>query len=430
MTDSGSAVGGAVPARADRLFSAGSGSLWVAILVVAVAYIGVALPYPILAPLFLSDTGAPPLRSEWLPLSPHAALGFTLAVYPIGMFFGSQLLGGWSDRYGRKPILIASLIGACGGYIVSALALTSNSLLLLIVGRLITGLCEGNVPIARAIAADLSEHIPKNVSFGYLGAAVYAGYLVGPLLGGFLVLWSYVAPFYVAAALNIGMAVLAMLLLKETRTATAASKPAANPAEVVTNAQLLREPLLARLFLANLLLALAVSAYYQFYPVLMVDRWHSDSRMIAFATAAVTVALMFSSLVLVKWSGRRIDLRVNIVVSGLVLALVLVAIPIPTALWSIWITFPLIGIAIPMTTTHLTVYTSNQVSSLHQGRLMGMLGSAGALGSSVIILSGSYLSQFDAGAPMMCGAAMAAIGIAVYARAAWNKRLVSMSLKR
>lgn len=414
------------------MFSTSSGTLWIAILVVAVAYVGVALPYPILAPLFLSETGAPALQSPWLPLSPHAALGVTLAVYPIGMFFGSQLLGAWSDRFGRKPVLVISLMGACAGYVVSALALVSHSLLLLIVGRLITGLCEGNVPIARAIAVDVSTHVPKSTSFGYLGAAVYAGYLIGPLLGGFLVLWNYVAPFCIAAALNIGMAAIALLFLKETRPtiATDGASQSAQAVDAVSNAQLLRDPLMARLFLANLLVALAVAAYYQFYPVLMVDRWDSDSRMIAFATAAVTLALMFSSLVLVKWSGQRVNSRINIVVSGLVLALLLAIIPMPAGLWSIWITFPLIGIAIPMTTTHLTIYTSNQASSLHQGRLMGMLGSAGALGSSVIILSGSYLSQFDARAPMFCGAAMAAIGVAVYARAAWNKTVAKGPAER
>lgn len=397
---------------------------------VAVAYIGVALPYPILAPLFLGESADSLLLGSWVQLSPHMALGLALAVYPVGMFFGSQLLGGWSDSMGRKPVLIASLFGAGGGYLVSALALSINNLELLIIGRLFTGLCEGNVPIARAIAADLSDHVPKSISFGYLGAAVYAGYLIGPLLGGFLVLWSMEAPFHAAALLNIIMAIVAWVLLQETRPRRSAAETAvgAQPAttQAVTNWDILREPVMARLFLANLLVAFAVAAYYQFYPVLIVVRWQGDSQMIAYATVVVTVALMYSSLVLVKWSGRQNSSRVNITVSGLLLALLLVIVPLPSEQWSLWITFPLIGMAIPMTTTHLTIYTSNQASALHQGRLMGMLGSAGALGSSVIILAGSYILQFDVRAPMVCGALMAAIGVAVYAHTAWTRRAIAL----
>jgi DHA1 family tetracycline resistance protein-like MFS transporter len=415
-------------ARPDPAAAGASRPLWIAVLVVAVAYIGVALPYPILAPLFLGDTGTALLHGQWFRLSPHVALGLTLAIYPIGMFFGSQLLGSWSDRFGRRPVLIGSLVGAGAGYLVSALALTQDDLTLLIAGRLVTGLCEGNVPIARAIAADLSTHVPKNVSFGYLGAAVYAGYLIGPLLGGFLVLWSDVAPFHVAALLNLTVAGVAALLLRETRRTEAGSDTAAANAETTSNLQLLRDPVMARLFLANWLVALAVAAFYQFYPVLMFERWHSDSRMIAYATAAVTVALMVSSLVLVKWSARRTSLRVIVTVSGLLLAVLLALFSLPTELAWIWLTFPLIGLAIPMTTTPLTIYTSNQASALHQGRLMGLLGSAGALGSSVIILAGSYFSQFDVRAPMVCGGLMAAFSIAVFARTAWQRRTATASI--
>jgi hypothetical protein len=71
-----------------------------------------------------------------------------------------------------------------------------------------------------------------------------------------------------------------------------------------------------------------------------------------------------------------------------------------------------IGILIPLFTTNLSVYTSNQLPADVQGRLMGLLGSAGSLGATAVILIGSYAAQFSAGIPILFGAALAAMSVA------------------
>ncbi|MEL7486347.1 MAG: MFS transporter, partial [Pseudomonadota bacterium] len=161
--------------------------------IVAVSFVGVSLPYPILAPHILG--GAIELSLAGAALKPEQTLAIVLAAYPAGMFIGNQILGACADRFGRKRTLFLSVAAAGVGYLWSAAALATDNMASLALSRLATGTFEGNVPIARAIASDLRETIPLSTSFGYIGGAVYAGYLIGPVIGGAFAGHSVAAPF-------------------------------------------------------------------------------------------------------------------------------------------------------------------------------------------------------------------------------------------
>lgn len=388
-------------------------TLWVIVIVVTISYIGVALPYPILAPLFLAENNNG-FTHYIFNFSPEMSLGLILAAYPIGMFIGNLILGAWADKFGRKPMLVISLCGSAIGYLLSAYALSDRVFVLLLASRLLTGVFEGNVPIARAIAVDLSPAIPKSKSFGHIAGAVYAGYLIGPLLGGGLVVFSYAAPFYLAAGIAATMGVVVFFILNETSKKSAENKHL-NEKLSYSPWLLLKSPVNFHLFSINLLLALGVSIYYQFYPVLLVEHWAFSSADIAYITVVLTIALMFSSVVLIKWTAARFSYGANIIVSGSLLALLLIAILMPDREVLIWLAFPLIGLAIPVTSTHLSVYTSNQLSDSVQGRLMGLLGSGGALGSSLVILASAYMAQFSVKLPFVFGAAVISIAMLYFA---------------
>lgn len=125
--------------------------------------------------------------------------GYFVATYALMQFFASPILGGLSDRFGRRPVLLSSLFGAAFDYMFMAFAPT---LWLLFVGRIISGLTGAAISVANSYMADISDDTNRAANFGLIGAAFGIGFVVGPLLGGFLGHIDPVAPFVGAAILN------------------------------------------------------------------------------------------------------------------------------------------------------------------------------------------------------------------------------------
>lgn len=148
------------------------------------------------------------------------AISAVAAAYPLAQLFGAPLMGALSDRFGRKPLLVASLLGSCAGYLVMALA---GSVEMLVIARLIDGLSGGNVAVAYAVLADSTEPEERSRVFGMVvGSAFGIAFIVGPLVSiavlttseGNYALVALVAALYSALAVGI-----VLKLLPETRTA-------------------------------------------------------------------------------------------------------------------------------------------------------------------------------------------------------------------
>lgn len=122
-----------------------------------------------------------------------------LSVFAVTQFLFSPVIGNLSDKYGRRPVLILSLLGFGIDYIILALAPTYG---LLFIGRIIAGITGASFTTATAYIADISkDETTKAKNFGLIGAAFGLGFILGPVLGGFLSSWGIRAPFYAAAGL-------------------------------------------------------------------------------------------------------------------------------------------------------------------------------------------------------------------------------------
>ena len=98
---------------------------------------GIALPYPVLSPFFMDPNNTNALI-QFLGLPPKILLGIILALYPLGILIGSSFIGALSDIYGRKRVLIISLILAAGGYTLTGYAISQESFLMFAMARIIT----------------------------------------------------------------------------------------------------------------------------------------------------------------------------------------------------------------------------------------------------------------------------------------------------
>ena len=126
--------------------------------------------------------------------------GYFISVYALMQFVASPVLGSLSDRFGRRPVLLVSLVGAGLDYLVMAF---SPTLLLLFVGRVLAGLSGASMTVANAYMADVSTDENRSANFGMIGAAFGIGFILGPSLGGILGHIGPQAPFVAAAAMNL-----------------------------------------------------------------------------------------------------------------------------------------------------------------------------------------------------------------------------------
>jgi DHA1 family tetracycline resistance protein-like MFS transporter len=175
--------------------------LLIIFLTILVNLIGFGIIIPLL-PFYAQTFGASPLM-----------VGLLFASFSLAQLFASPVLGAWSDKWGRRPVLIFSLVGTVVSFVMLAVA---HSLAMLFAARIVDGLSGGNITTARAYIGDIATDENRAKSFGMLGAAFGLGFIIGPALGGLFARISYTAPIWAAAAITVVATVLAWWWLPET----------------------------------------------------------------------------------------------------------------------------------------------------------------------------------------------------------------------
>ena len=158
------------------------------ILVVFIDLLGFSLILPLL-PYYAETFGA----SEFV-------TGLLVGSYAVAQLIGAPILGRLSDRYGRRPVLLASVFGTFAGFLLLGFA---NALWVLFVSRVIDGLTGGNLSIAQAYITDVTDARNRARGLGMIGAAFGLGFIIGPAAGGVLSQWGYSVPALVAAGLSL-----------------------------------------------------------------------------------------------------------------------------------------------------------------------------------------------------------------------------------
>lgn len=162
-----------------------------------------------------------------LPLLPYYAghfgataqtIGYLVASYSLCQFFASPILGAWSDKYGRRPVLLYSQIGSCLGFLLFGIAShLPNVMLWLFIGRIVDGLSGGNLTVAQAYISDITKPEDRARNFGMIiGVSFGLGFLIGPMFGGFLSRFGYDVPAFAAAGLSFLSIMATTFLLPET----------------------------------------------------------------------------------------------------------------------------------------------------------------------------------------------------------------------
>jgi DHA1 family tetracycline resistance protein-like MFS transporter len=305
-----------------------------------------------------------------------AVTGYFGFAWATMQFIFSPILGAWSDRFGRRPVILLSCLGLGLDYIFMALA---PSLSWLFVGRIISGVTTSNVSTAFAYIADVSPAELRAKRYGMLGAAFGLGFVIGPAVGGALGAYSLRAPFWAAAGLSLANFLYGCFVLPESLPPEKRSKSAwhmANPLGALT---LLRShPELSGLAIVNTFYYLAHQSLPSVFVLYSEYRygWTEKGVGLALAVVGVCAAAVSGGMVgpYVKRFGERFSLMSGLVFgtigfAGMALAArgwgMLAAIPF-IALW---------GVAGPA----MQSLMSQRVDPSSQGKLQGAINSIRAL---------------------------------------------------
>lgn len=182
---------------------------------------GILIP---IVPLLLAD---PQSNFYLLPKSFDISAGYVLlglitSIFPFAQLFSSSILGQFSDKVGRRPILMYTLFITSFSYLLFAFAIAIKNIPLLFISRGIAGFASGNLSSAQAAIADITDPAHRAKNFGFIGAAFGLGFIIGPFLGGklsdpsILSFFNPTVPFIFAAILSLINALQVRLFLKET----------------------------------------------------------------------------------------------------------------------------------------------------------------------------------------------------------------------
>lgn len=343
-------------------------------------------------------------------------VGLLSLSYSAAQFLASPVLGALSDRYGRRPVLVFSILGSALGFFLFGWAAT---LWLMFFARIVDGITGGNISTAQACLADISTPQDRAKNFGLIGMAFGLGFIIGPALGGLLSKISIHAPAYGAGCMALITSVFAFFLLPETlpperRKTGRAQWRDLNPLRPVVaafqNASL--RALLVSLFLLNF----AFAALQTNFSVFTLARfgWGPEDNAWTFAFIGLMVA--FNQGFLIRRLTQVAQERTLAMWGFALFAPGFVLIAVATEGWMLYLASGLIATGSSLTNPILTSFISQRVSSREQGSILGTTQAVLSL-TRVFgpLWAGLVFDRFGAGSPYWSGA----VFIVVAALCAW-----------
>ncbi len=306
--------------------------------------------------------------------------GVLATIFAAMQFIFGPTVGNLSDRYGRRPVLIISLVIMAFDYVLMALA---HTIWLLIIGRVIGGITAATQSTSAAYMADISEPDEKAANFGLIGAAFGVGFVLGPLLGGVLAEFGTRAPFWAAAGLAAANAVFGYFVLPETVT-DRIRRPfewrRANPLGAFTNIGKL--PGLKRLMLITFVYTIAFFVYPGVWAYFGAERFDWGPGMIGLSLGVFGVGIAIVQGLLIRPIINRIGERKAVILGLSIDVLAFIMLGFVTNGWIALALTPLTALG-SIAGPALQGIMSRTASDDQQGELQGTVTSINAVATIV-----------------------------------------------
>lgn len=398
----------------------------VAFLVILIDMIGFGIMVPIFA-FYALNLGATPALATAL-----------MGLYVVAMMFSTPVLGRLSDYYGRKPVLMLSMVGATVGYVILA---NASSLWMIALARLISGSMAGNIAAAQAYMADITDENNRAKAMGTISAAFGMGFLIGPMLGGLLAGESFenanlVLPAYVSAGLSSAAFIAILLFLPESLNREHRDALRAQPkvSRLQAFGEVLSRPLLRKIIICGVLFNLGAGLFQTLFPI-----WASDvgTHIVALQAGIIPffgtgpkglvpflflggISLTITQLKLVGPMTARFGEQRLLMMAALGYSLSLLGLCLAAGLHSLGLVYVFmitISCSGAFASTSVQSLASKRAANTERGMVMGAFNAFGSMGHGIgIVLTGSAFTYISMNASYYI-AALVMVLVAVMALA-------------
>ncbi len=355
--------------------------------IVLVDCIGSRIIYPVIASIV----------SEVSHVSVNKAVtysGWMMVFYSVMQLIFSPILGAYSDKYGRRPILLLSLLGLGIDYVFLSLA---TSLPFLFIGRIIAGICGASFTTCFAYIADISQPENRAKNFGVIGAALGFGFIIGPFIGGLLSQYGTRIPFIVAACLSLINLLGVFFILPESL------KPENKRAFNIRNINLFsgfdrlkKDKSLRKSIILLFIIFFSGQTLPTIWPFYAKYQYNWSDLKIGYFLTYVGVLIVIVKTGLIKWSQKRLGSVYSISLGLISYIIGLSLFALSSQSWMIYLFAPIYclgGIASPS----LQGIISGKIPNNEQGELQGMITSILSLSNIISPLVMTNLFYFFTG---------------------------------
>ena len=361
-----------------------------------------------------------------LPLLPYYAetfkatqttTGILIASYAVMQLIGAPILGRLSDRFGRRPVLLLSIVGTFLGFLLLGFA---NSLWMLFASRILDGLTGGNLSVAQAYISDVTDEKSRSRGLGLIGAAFGLGFIIGPVTGGLLSQWGYAVPAFAAAAISLINLILIYAWLPESLTKEKRSQMVEKRPAVTLKALLVafQRPFTGSILITRFFFGLAFAILQTIFSLYALTKFNLSARDTGFVLTYVGVLSVIMQGFLVGILTNRFREDVLITISAVIMGVALLGWAwAPSVFWLYVVTAP-IALSGGLLNTLLSSVLTKAVAPQEIGGILGLSTSVESSTRIIApILGGILLQQLGTWAPGIFGAViMAGISIYIFSR--------------
>ncbi|MEL6131964.1 MAG: MFS transporter, partial [Bacteroidota bacterium] len=389
-------------------------SIGIIFLTAFIDLLGFSLVIPVLGPLLIDGTYV--LDASYDADTRNLIYGLLSGIFPLFQFFGSSILGSLSDKYGRKPILLISLVISFVGYVTFTLGVYLGDLILMFIGRSIQGLAAGNLSILYSSVADVSNKEEKAKNFGVIGAAFGLGFVIGPFLGGLLSnpetpaqlgmealsissFFTFETPFIVGSCLVLINLLQVFFVFRETLTHRKQDIRVTPFTGVLNLAKSVRNPSLRSIFSVVFLQTFGFTFFTTMLQVFLIKRFAFNQGDLGLLFGFVGVSVVFTQVVLVRYFSSRVSpaRMLMFVLPGLALTLFIAM--FASNIFELYLSIPFIAMFQGLTTPNVSALVSNLAPPQLQGEVLGMQQSVQALAQIIPPLAGGVIVSYSLTSP-------------------------------
>ena len=348
-----------------------------------------------------------------------ATFGPLVASWAAAQFLCAPLWGRLSDRIGRRPVMLVTIAGTAVALAMLGLA---DSLWQLFATRVLAGAVAANISVASAYISDVTDQDERTRWMGVLGMSFGVGFLLGPALGGVLGPLGYAVPMLAAAGLAALNLVFAVVFLQEppkrasAQTATAGTAgQAVGPRAPETRVEVLHNPVIRRMCIANLGFSLAVTQLETVFAFLMIDRFDFDLPQVAMIFVGMAIVMGAIQGGGMKALAARYPERGLVLVGSLMMAGSFVWVPYAPTVLLLLIPLFVSAVGRAILQAPLMSLISMQANPTNRGVVMGAFQSAAALGRIGGPIAAGWLYHNAQPGPFLLASTLL-VGVAFLAR--------------